>query len=335
MTSGRRALAGVLVALLAAASGAAASGTPAAAAGPDGNGTTIVTDGEELVLDAAANQTIRGETDLAPGTSLSVNVEGEAFLQTTTTAVTGEQTFNVTLDLSTVGEQDVTVTVYRNETVLAEVDGRVVCETDCESTADSSDGSTTVVDGPAVQAVTEVTQNRTASIKVLFGGADTVTVSVGGPAVNYVVTGTVRDGDGDGRATVLFHTNRAGTDEPTLAVVDDNETRVVEASAETSLDSPLAPGTYDVRLYAGPNATGDVAAKGRVVVYEGTAPKSSDENDTSASDTTTPGTVAGGDNDGSSAGASGDRFLGGVGMIAAGGLLAVLGVGVVLGLFRN
>ncbi|NHN60847.1 MULTISPECIES: BGTF surface domain-containing protein [Halorussus] len=337
MTSGRRALAAALVALLAVASGTAAS-TPAASAtaAPDGNGTAIVTDGEELVLEAGANQTIRGETDLSPGTTLSVNVEGDTFLLTDTTAVTDEQTFNVTLDLSDFGEQDVAVRVYRSETVLAEADGRIVCKTDCESTAtDSDEESGTAADGPAVQAITEVTQNRTASVKVLFGGADAVTVSVGGPEVNYVVNGTVRDRDGDGRATVLFHTNRAGTDEPTLAVVDDNETRVVEASSETSLNAPLAPGSYDVRLYDGPNATGEVAAEGRVVVFEETA-NSAEESGASANDTaTTIGTVSGGGANGSSAGESGDRFLSGVGMIAAGGVLAVLGVGVVLGLFRN
>ena len=353
----RRVMAAALVALLAAASGAGAAATvppasqtdagaveapvesasiaKATTATVDGNGTTIATDGEELVLKAAENQTVRGETDLAPGTTLSLNVEGEAFLQTTTTTVTDEGTFNATLDLSSVGEQDVTVKVYRNETILAETDGRVVCETDCKSTTSGSgEGSATAADGPAVQAITEVTQGRTASVKVLFGGAETVTVSIGGPDVNYVVNGTISDRDGDGRATVLFHTDRAGTDEPTLAVADDNETRVVKATAETELDDTLAPGSYGVRLYAGPNATDEVAAKGRVVVFE-KATDSAGENDASANGTTTHGTVSGGDATGSNADASDDRFLSGVGMIAVGGVLAVAGIGVVLGLFRN
>lgn len=327
---GWRVVAAAVVTLLAATSGMAASVTAAPA-----NQTAIVTDGEELVLQTAANQTIRGETDLSPGTTLRVNVEGETFLRSTKTTVTGERTFNVSLDLSTVGEQDVTATVYRDETVLAEADGRVVCETDCESTtAASGDETGTAVDGPAVQAITEVTQNRTASVKVLFGGADAVTVSIGGPEVNYVVNGTVRDRDGDDHATVLFHTDRAGTDEPTLAVADDNETRVVEASAETSLDAPLAPASYDVRLYEGPNATGEAAAEGRIVVFEEAA-DSAEETTSSPNDAeTTLGTVAGGAN-GSNVDASDDPLLGGVGMIAAGGLLAVLGIGVVLGLFRS
>lgn len=356
MTSvGWRVAAAAVVTLLAAASGAAASVTAApaspttgaTAAGPaaslpasaavapvDGNGTTIVTDGEKPVLETAANQTIRGETDLAPGTTLRVNVEGETFLQSTRTTVTDERTFDVSLDLSTVGEQDVTVTVYRNETVLAQADGRAVCRTDCESTTAADEETGSAVDGPAVQAITEVTQNRTASVEVRFGGADALTVSIGGPAVNYVVRGTVRDRDGDDHATVLFHTDRAGTDEPTLAVVDDNETRVVEANTETALDAPLDPGSYEVQLYVGPNAAGEVAAQGRIVVFEAAADSAEATASPSNDAETTLGTVAGGANR-SNVGASDDPLLGGVGMIAAGGLLAVLGIGVVLGLFRS
>ena len=349
----RRTLVAALVGLLAVTSSVAAAstatpagrtdagavGAPAATAptpkfaAVGGNGTSITTDGEEVVLHAAENQTIRGTTTLEPGTELSLNVEGESFLMSDTVTVTDRRTFNMTLDLSTVGEQDVTITVYRDETVLAEAAGRLVCETDCESkTTDSNAENATPVDGPAVQAISKATQNRTASIKILFGGADAVTVSIGGPSMNYVVNGTLHDRDGDGHATVLFHTNRAGTDAPTLGVVDGGETRVVEANTETSLDAPLDPGSYGVRLYAGPNATGELAAKGNVVVYEATAPKAADENAATTSTATTTGTVSGVE---SNASDSGGRFLGGVGMIAAGGVLAVVGIGVVLGLFRN
>ncbi|NEU58484.1 BGTF surface domain-containing protein [Halorussus sp. MSC15.2] len=308
------------------------------ATGPvDGNGTTIVTDGGEVVLDVAPNQTIRGETSLEPGTELHLNVEGETFLKSQQTTVTDRGTFDATFDMSGVGEQDVEIRVYRDETVLAEAPGRVTCSGGCETGGTDSDGGNRMApsDGPAVQAITEVSQNRTASIKMLFGGAETVTISIGGPEVNYVVNGTVTDRDGDGHATVLFHTNRAGTDAPTLGVVDDGGTRIVETSAETSLDSPLAPASYDVRLFAGPNASGDVAAVGTVVVFE-EATESDGRDGASASTTpTTLGTVAGDDADASETGGSGNPFLGGVGMIAAGGVLAVVGIGVVLGLFRN
>lgn len=326
-------LSAALLALLAVTSGIAMSMTvPRAAAGTaDGADATIFTDGETLLLDPASNQTIRGKTTLEPGTNLSVNVKGETFLKTNTVSVSDNQTFGASFDMSGLPEQEFDIRVYRNETVLTEAEGRVVCSNDCATKTTSTDGTDRPVDSPAVQAVTEVTQNRTASIKVLFGQAETVSVSIGGPSVNYVVNGTVRDRDGDGSATVLFHTDRAGTDAPTLGVVDNGSTRVVEENSETSLDSPLAPASYDVRLYAGPTTEGELEARGRVVVFANTAA------DASATATTTSvGTVsASGDANGSTADDSGDRLVGGVGLIATGGLLAVVGIGVVLGLFRN
>ncbi|UPW01908.1 hypothetical protein M0R88_07375 [Halorussus gelatinilyticus] len=327
-------LSAVLLAFLTVTSGVAVTlAVPKAAGGTtDGADATIFTDGETLTLDQAPDQTIRGKTTLDPGTTLSINLKGETFLKTNRATVTANRTFNASFDMSDVDRGTFEVRVYRNETVLAEAEGRVVCSTDCTTPTTSTDESTQSVDSPAVQAVTEVTQNRTASIKVLFGQAETVSVSIGGPNVNYVVNGTVRDRDGDGSATILFHTDHAGTDAPTLGVVDNGTTRVVEASSETSLDAPLAPASYNVRLYAGPTTDGELEAKGRVVVYTDT---SGAPNEASAT-ATTVGTVAGGtDATGSTPDGSGDRLLGSVGLIATGGLLAVLGIGVVLGLFRN
>lgn len=330
-------LSAALLALLAVTSGVVVSATvPQAAAGTtDGADATIFTDGEALLLDQAPDQTIRGKTTLEPGTNLNVNVKGETFLKTNTVRVSDNQTFGARFDMRGLPEQEFEIRVYRNETVLAEAEGRVVCSNDCATETPSTDETARPVDSPAVQAVTEVTQNRTASIKVLFGQAETVSISIGGPTVNYVVNGTIRDRDGDGSATVLFHTDRAGTDAPTLGVVDNGSTRVVEETAETSLDSPLAPASYNVRLYAGPTTDGELEARGRVVIFTDTA-DSPDEGGPSATTTETTGTVsASGDPNGSAADGSGDRLLGSVGLIAAGGLLAVVGIGVVLGLFRN
>jgi len=329
-------LSAALLALLAVTSGIAVSvAAPEVAAGTaDGADATIFTDGEMLLLDPASNQTIRGKTTLEPGTNLSVNVKGETFLMTNTVTVTDNQTFDASFDMRGEESQEIEARVYRNETVLAEADGRVVCSGDCATETTTTDETAQSVDSPAVQAVTEVTQNRTASIKVLFGQAETVSVSIGGPSVNYVVNGTVRDRDGDGSATILFHTDRAGTDAPTLGVVDNGSTRVVEETAETSLDSPLAPASYDVRLYAGPTTDGELEARGRVVVFTNTADSADGASATATA--TSVGTVsASGDGTDSTPDDSGDRLVGSVGLIAAGGLLAVVGIGVVLGLFRN
>lgn len=237
----------------------------------DGNGTRIVTEGEELTLDVAPNQTIRGETDLEPGTELDLRIDSESFLSSRTVVVTERGTFSETFDFGGISPgTHLVISVRKDGSTLTKTVAEVGDETACEARGTSSE-SDSAVDGGAVESLTRVTQNETASIGVLFGTTDTLTVSIGGPSVNYVVNGTIRDRDGDGEATVLFRTDRAGTDDPTLAVTDGGRTRDIEADSETSLAAPLAPGSYDVRVHCGPNATeSPVAAVGSLLVFEAT-----------------------------------------------------------------
>ncbi|WP_135827463.1 BGTF surface domain-containing protein [Halorussus halobius] len=406
------------------------------------NNTTIVSDGDEPTLQSAPDQTIRGETSVDPDTEVVVVLEGPTFYKSATTTVTDRGTFAASFDLSslssgvTVGVSAKTDPANGSGTKLVATTGYIGCDDDdCRS--DAGDGETTVdANATDVQSITEVTQGRVASIDVSFGDADALTVSIGGPSVNYVVNGTVHDEDGDGRATVLFYTGRAGTDAPTLGVLDAGQRRVVEASAETSLDSPLAPTVYEVSLHPGTDATGDVASRGQVVVFEeaqssaasanasivteggelvlqpetnqtirgetdlepgtevsvnvegerflttsvatiaedgtfestvdlsgqegerlevsvrhddatlaaaegrvacaGDCETPTDAEDGSGSDATTVTTDVSNPDPGTpSTDDSGSQFLDGVGMIALGGVLAVAGIGVVLGLFRN
>lgn len=245
-----------------------------AAESPWSNNTTIVSDGEEPTLQSAPDQTIRGRTDLDSGTEIVVVLEGPTFYKSATTTVTDQGTFAASFDLSSLSS-DVTVGVSaRTDPTdgsgekLVATTGYIGCDDDCQSR--SNDETTVDANATDLQSITEVTQGRVASIDVSFGDADALTVSIGGPSVNYVVNGTVHDEDGDGRATVLFYTGRAGTDAPTLGVIDAGQRRVVEASAETSLDSPLAPATYEVTLHRGTDATDDPVEVGQIIVFEET-----------------------------------------------------------------
>ena len=301
------------------------------ATGPDG-----------LVVGTGSGRTVRGETELEAGMSLTVRLEGTdsdlRFLKSSVATVTEDGTFAATFDLYDVPPgTEIEATVHHDGRTLAETAGQVVeCSDDCE-TADGSDTETEMTTLPAdelaVASVVEVSRARTARIPVTFGDADALTVSIGGPEVNYVVNGTVTDRDGDGRAVVLFHTDRAGLDAPTLSVVDDGGPRVVESSAETSLKASLAAGDYDLNVYRGTDAAGEPAAIGSVVVYESAPAQPSETSNPPSNDDST---IAGSDAaDASDGDASNGQLFAGVGTIALGGVLAVAGIGVLLGLFRS
>lgn len=124
---------------------------------PDAN-TTVVHDGDNLTLEAAANQTIAGHTDLEPGTVLTVRVESTApenpFLRTTQATVAENGSFEATVDLAgTRPGVAFTVIVHHDGETLTRESGEVVpCETDCGSpsvstTAGNGTGTALVYDG--------------------------------------------------------------------------------------------------------------------------------------------------------------------------------------------
>lgn len=90
----------------------------------------FVHDGEQLTLEPASGQTIRGETDLEGGTELSVRVRSSGenpFLRSRPTTVDEDGTFEVTFDMSDVPEGTTfEVTAHRNGTRLAATTGEVV-----------------------------------------------------------------------------------------------------------------------------------------------------------------------------------------------------------------
>lgn len=306
------------------------------------DGTTLVYEGDELELEAAADRVVHGETHLDAGTEVTVRLRSTGkspFLETADATVTEYGTFEATFDLSDVSPNTTFEASVRGDgRRLAVVPGRVVdCDGGCPTPSERDEAATGELpaDEIAVASHAEVTQAHTAEIPVTLGDADAVTVVVGGDAVNYEATGVVRDRDGDSRVVVEFHTDRAGFDAPTLSAHDGGSPRAVETQSESSLPQLLAAGDYPVRVYRGTSADGDPAAVGSLVVYE--APDAVG----SATTTTTvapPANDTGGDDDGNDADenavADASR-VSGLGAIALGGVLAVVGVGVVFGLFRR
>ncbi|WP_123539354.1 BGTF surface domain-containing protein [Halosimplex salinum] len=103
-----------------------ATETPGQAA----NATTIDHAGDRLSLDGAPNQTVAGETDLAPGTELAVRIVSDEadspFLVTQTATVDDDGTFAATVDLAHVSEDAAAwATVVRDGAELANVSARI------------------------------------------------------------------------------------------------------------------------------------------------------------------------------------------------------------------
>ncbi|QLH79750.1 hypothetical protein HZS55_21720 [Halosimplex rubrum] len=107
-----------------------ATGAPGATETPAGDGTTVDREGAHLSLDGAPNQTVAGETDLAPGTELAVRIVSDdaanPFLVSRTTTVGEDGAFAATVDLSGVSEDAAArATVVRDGAELANVSARV------------------------------------------------------------------------------------------------------------------------------------------------------------------------------------------------------------------
>lgn len=157
-------------------------------------------------------------------------------------------------------------------------------------------------------------QGSAVDIPIDLGDEDAATLVVGRDAVGYGVNATVSDGDGDGRVVLTFRTANAGTDRPTFetAAADDD---VTIADPEPSLDGPLPSTEYHLNLYPGHQAVGDPVAIGTLSVG------SESDVQTAALDDSQSG--------------DGGLDLGGVGALAAGAVFAVVGVALLLGLFRS
>lgn len=90
----------------------------------------LVYEGEQLTLQAEADQVVEGRTDLGEGENVSVRLRSTGenpFLKTRTATVDDDGAFEATFDLSDVeGDADVGVVVRHDDTRLVEAAGAVV-----------------------------------------------------------------------------------------------------------------------------------------------------------------------------------------------------------------
>lgn len=167
------------------------------------------------------------------------------------------------------------------------------------------------------QAIVRVRQGNTATLEI--STSDAATVSIGGPSSGYEINATVRDGNGDGSVTLQFDTDTAGRDGQTLSTVDPADEVVVEPGSEVALDTRLDAGNYDLSLYRGTEVDSHPDEIGTLIVTDG-----------ADASTTTGSTSTGAIPDGSATNNPGGSFGSGIGLLGVGGLLAVIGVTVVL-----
>ncbi|QLH76397.1 hypothetical protein HZS55_03360 [Halosimplex rubrum] len=314
------------------------------------DGTTIDTNGDgRVVVDAAAQQSITGETTLDPGTALSIRVTSRSskspFLMQVETAVDDDGAFSAPADFSSVPVGTAfEVTVRGDDETLAEAYGRVAdCEGECPtatagSGSDGEESTATPLDAGEinVRSVVQVAQDDVARVPVTFGDADALTVTLGDEAaVNYETSAVIRDTNGDGRAVVVVRTGAADdADRPVLAVAEAGETRPANVTSETTLDGSLDPFEYDISVSAGATpAGGEPDAIGTLVVAADDGSAGGDGATATADDP--PANPAGPNGATVAADGGSGSALTGLAALAVGGLIAFGGVAVFLGFVRN
>ena len=104
--------------------------------------------------------------------------------------------------------------------------------------------------GPAFEpSVVEEQRGDVATVALHLGGADRAEVVLGSEPVNYLVSVTAVDGDGDGQVTIALDTFVAGRGESGLgAAAEADEVRDYQQETET-LSSPLDAAAYPLEAY--------------------------------------------------------------------------------------
>ncbi|WP_284010017.1 BGTF surface domain-containing protein [Haloarcula pelagica] len=267
------------------------------------NGTTLEHEGETVRVASAPGQLITGQTDIDPGTALTVRLRSAdpsaPFLRQGSATVQSDGSFRTATDMSSVPVgTDFEVTVLSGGETVVETGGTVVeCDSDCrdvtptptpedeKSVTRAASVDTGTVD---MSPIAEGVAGGTVPLNVSVGDRDNASLVIGGPAVNYQLNATVRDGNGDRYVMVQFHTGAVGSDEPTLTARDDGDTVTIRSEPDLNVDR-LDPASYDTALFASEAPTGDPVMEGTIVLHAGETdgePAESSES-SAASDTET------------------------------------------------
>lgn len=230
---------------------------PPATTGPQAE-TALSYVGDSIELEAGPGRAVRGETELSPGTEMSVRLlsMGETpSLLTSQTTVATDGTFRTVFDLSGTDDLDYAGADF-DVTVLTEGEPAdkttlraVECTTDCELPRDEQVDpefgkgiETTGTVGEAFLLPVELNDRDTAYLNV--------TSVTSGERDSFAVTARVHDGTGDDRVVVVFDTGDEG---PTLSAAHHGDEVVVENRSGTVTDM-----IYDVALFTVPPESADM-----------------------------------------------------------------------------
>lgn len=177
------------------------AGEPASA-----DGTRIVGAADGLTLGSGPGQPVRGRTDLAPGTDLTVRLrstdESRPYLRSVTATVGADGAFRATFDLSGVPpETPLRAVVHRDGTTLARTTARVVECSACRSTTPTTPSAVVVHDGDGLMVTSDPGQVIRGRTNLPPGAEVTVRlVSGGGASAFSMQAASVVDVDGTFRA---------------------------------------------------------------------------------------------------------------------------------------
>lgn len=244
-------------------------------------GTTLDYQGEKLALAAAPAQQITGQTDLDPGTTLTVRLRSadpaSPFLRQRSATVGPDGSFQTMADMSDIPVgTGFEVTVHSDGETLVETGGTVVeCDGACptETPTPEDEGyemrvASVDTDTIDMSPIAEGVAGKTVSLHVSVGDRDNASVSIGGEAVNYRLNATVRDGNDDRRVLLRFHTDAVGSDEPTLTARDADDSVTITAETALNVDR-LDPASYDTALFASETPAGEPVTRGTLVLHAG------------------------------------------------------------------
>ena len=254
------------------------------------DGTDLEHEGERLRLASAPGQRITGQTDLDPGTTLTVRLRSadpeSPFLRQRSATVQSDGSFRTAADMSNIAVgTDFEVTVHNSGETLVETGGTVVeCDGACptETPTPEDEGYEMRVAGVDTDTIdmspiAEGVAGKTVSVHVSVGDRDNASVVIGGDAANYRLNATVRDGNDDRRVLLRFHTDAVGSDEPTLTARNDDDSVTIRSETELNVDR-LDPASYDTALFASERPAGEPVATGTLVLHasdDGDLPASS------------------------------------------------------------
>jgi len=252
-----------------------------ACAAPDPETPTASLDrhGANATLEAGPGRTVAGETNLPPGTDLSVllnRTDGGApeFRYARSATVGDDGRFRAPFNLSDapVGAS-FEVTVLHDESDVTHATGTVTpCQTRCETppASESRSGETTDRNYTEFDDLNTLrtTQGEVARIELTFE-SENATLTIGGPTVSYALDLSVRDGDDDDRVVVRFETDEIGHGAEAVSVADpDDSVSVIDERVDGDRDV-LDEGEYPLTRSNGPLSTAPNGNASTFVVEHG------------------------------------------------------------------